>query len=259
MNEKTNQLKIIWKDLLKCYKSVNNALKELQVEIENKTVKFPSYYNSNNQLFDDDPNDEIFINTIINNVFYFYYNSWNIFKKKCMKDLLNFNHWLQNKKMKKDSKLCYIPNKIDFENIFILINQNLDIRYKNNEIKSDNDFIENFKYHDFLALNEKLKRTISYHKNIWIHHNNNLLDELIFYNINVNKQTIKYFDNLNVNLEKKINIKNIKNLKLREVTKKYKNLKQEVKDLKLENEKLSSSSIEIDENEIFNDDEDEGK
>ena len=246
MDQNRNELKIIWNNLLKCYKSVNDALKELQYEIENKTIKFPSYYNSNNQLFDDNPNDELFINNVINNVFYFYYNSWNIFKKKCIKDLLNFNYWLQNKKVKKDSKLCYIPNYIDFKNIFILINQNLDIRYKNSNIKSDNDFIENFKYHDYLALIEKLKRTISYHKNIWTHHNNNLLDELIFYNINVNKQTIRYFDNLNVNLEKKINIKNVKNLKLREVTKKYKNLKQQIKDLKQENVKLSNSSLDID-------------
>lgn len=246
MNQDINELKIIWNNLIKCYKSVNDSLKELQVDIENKTIKFSSYYNTTNQLFDDDPNDDVFIINVVNNLFYFYYNSWNILKKKCMKDLQNFNYWLQNKKIKKDIKLCFIPRIVDFENIFVLISDNLNIRYQNSNVKSDNDFIENFKYHDYLALNEKLKRTISYHKNIWIHHNNNLLDELVFYNINVEKPTIRYFDNLNVNLEKKINVKNIKNLKLRDVTKKYKNLKQQVKDLKKENEKLASSSLDID-------------
>ena len=246
MTQDINKVKIIWNNLIKCYKSINDSLKELQLEIENKTIKFKPYYNDNNQIFDDDPNDELFVINIINNIFYFYYNSWNIFKKKCLKDLQNFNYWLQNKKIKKDSKLCFIPNFNDFENIFISITNNLDIRYENSNIKSDNNFIENFKYHDFIALNEKLKRIISYHNNIWINHNNNLIDELVFYNIDVNKKTIRYFNNLNINLQKKNNIKNIKNIKSRDITKKYKNLKQQIKDLKQENVKLANSSLDID-------------
>lgn len=180
-----------YKELLKCYKSINNALKELQYELDNKKIALPTYYDKNINIFDNNPNDEIFINSILNNTFYFYYNSWNVLKIKCMKDLIYFNRGLLNNVQKKDKKLGYIPTYNNFENMFNLIKTNINTRYKNNKQNSDKKYIEAIKFHDLSFINEKLKNIITFHNNIWIHTNENLLNELKFYNINVNNKKNK--------------------------------------------------------------------
>ena len=245
MNKSTKELDKVWTKFLSCYRSINDGFREFQYDLDNKTTKFTTFYNDTNPVLEDDPNDEIFINNLMDNVFYFYYNSWNILKKKFLKDLVNINQWLKNNNIKKNNTVTQLPTYIDFTNIFILINDSLEALYSHEINITENNtpnYFKNFKYHNHLAWIERLKRTINFHNNIWVHFNNNLLDELRFYNVNVEKETITYFNNLDIKLNKKQNIKKIKKMKMRDCIQKTKLLENKISKLKKENEILISSS-----------------
>ena len=201
----------IYTGLIICYKSLNNGLRELNYLLQEKKVNYPNYYS------DDD--DNIFEMNLLDNIFFFYYNSWNQLKIKYYKDLLGLDYWIDNKLIKRHIIIDKPPNFIEITTLTKSI-----IRKLINTKKKENEM--------------KLKKLLYYHKNLWFNYNNNLLDELVFNHVQINNSSIRYFNNLDSKLIKKKESDIIKYSRSRIIQKENNILKSEIDKLKKENNML---------------------
>lgn len=205
------ELNNIYNGLVVCYKSLNNGLRELYYLLENNKRAY-----SLTETIEND--DIIFEMNLLDNIFYFYYNSWNKLKIKYYKDLLNLDYWIENAERNRNIIIYQSPKFIELTSLTKSIISKIE--------EKDNQ--------------QELKRILAYHKNIWFNYNNNLLDELVFNQVKVNSSSIRYFNTLDSKLISKKKSDTIKYSKSRLIQKTNNILKSEIDKMKKQKLKMDN-------------------